>query len=151
MARLRVEKVQEAIHHEISNMLLFDVKDSRIQFVTITGVELTDDMSIAKVYVSLYGPEDKHEECWKALNKALGYMRSEIAKRIRLRFAPNLILVKDTSMEYSAHIQSILDKIKKETEDKISKRAAAYVKVLTTSSEKNLGLEDVRAEIASLL
>ena len=48
MARLRVEKVQEAIQHEISNMLLFDVKDSRIQFVTITGVELTDDMSIAK-------------------------------------------------------------------------------------------------------
>jgi ribosome-binding factor A len=45
-------------------------------------------------------------------------MRSEIAKRIRLRFAPNLILVKDTSMEYSAHIQSILDKIKKEEEGK---------------------------------
>jgi ribosome-binding factor A len=44
-------------------------------------------------------------------------MRSEIAKRIRLRFAPNLILVKDTSMEYSAHIQSILDKIKKEKEE----------------------------------
>ena len=118
MARLRVEKEQEAIQHEISNMLLFDVKDSRIQFVTITGVELTDDMSIAKIFVSLYGPEDKHEECWKALNKALGYMRSEIAKRIRLRFAPNLILVKDTSMEYSAHIQSILDKIKKEEEGK---------------------------------
>lgn len=114
MARLRVEKVQEAIQQEISNMLLFDVKDSRIQFVTITGVELTDDMSIAKIFVSLYGPEEKHEECWKALNKALGYMRSEIAKRIRLRFTPNLILVKDTSMEYSAHIQSILDKIKQE-------------------------------------
>lgn len=114
MARLRVEKVQEAIQHEISNMLLHDVKDPRIQFVTITGVELTDDMSIAKVYVSLYGPEDKHEETWKALNKALGFMRSEIAKRIRLRFAPSLVLVKDTSMEYSAHIQSILDKIKQE-------------------------------------
>lgn len=114
MARLRVEKVQEAIQQEISKMLLFDVKDSRIQFVTITGVELTDDLSIAKVYVSLYGPEAKHEETWKALNKALGYMRSEIAKRIRLRFAPHLVLVKDTSMEYSAHIQTILDKISKE-------------------------------------
>ncbi len=114
MARLRVEKVQEAIQHEISNMLLHDVKDPRIQFVTITGVELTDDMSIAKVYVSLYGPDEKQEETWKALNKALGFMRSEIAKRIRLRFAPSLILVKDTSMEYSAHIQSILDKIKQE-------------------------------------
>ena len=42
-------------------MLLMDIKDPRIQFVTITGVELTDDMSIAKVYVSLYGPEKDHE------------------------------------------------------------------------------------------
>lgn len=114
MARLRVEKVQEAIQHEISNMLLHDVKDPRIQFVTVTGVELTDDMSYAKVFVSLYGPQDKQEETWKALNKALGFMRTEIAKRIRLRFAPTLILQKDTSMEYSAHIQSILDKINKE-------------------------------------
>lgn len=118
MARLRVEKVQEAIKNEISKMLLTDVKDPRIQFVTVTGVELTDDMSYAKVFVSLYGPEDKQEETWKALQKALGFMRSEIAKRIRLRFAPTLILTKDTSMEYSAHIQSILDKIKKEENEK---------------------------------
>lgn len=114
MARLRVEKVQEAIQQEISKMLLMDVKDPRIQFVTVTGVELTDDMSYAKIYVSLYGPKDKHEETWKALQKSLGFMRTEIAKRIRLRFAPTLILQKDTSMEYSAHIESILQKIKQE-------------------------------------
>lgn len=118
MARLRVEKVQEAIKNEISKMLLTDVKDPRIQFVTVTGVELTDDMSYAKIFVSLYGPEDKHEETWKALQKALGFMRSEIAKRIRLRFAPTLILQKDTSMEYSAHIESILNKIKQEESEK---------------------------------
>lgn len=118
MARLRVEKVQEAIKNEISKMLLTDVKDPRIQFVTVTGVELTDDMSYAKIFVSLYGPEDKHEETWKALQKALGFMRSEIAKRIRLRFAPTLILQKDTSMEYSAHIESILNKIKQEENEK---------------------------------
>ncbi len=114
MARLRVEKVQEAIKQEISKMLLHDVKDPRIQFVTITGVELTDDMSYAKIFVSLYGDAEKQEETWKALNKALGFMRTEIAKRIRLRFAPTLILQKDTSLEYGAHIQTILDKIKKE-------------------------------------
>ena len=91
MARLRVEKVQEAIKQELSKMLLMDIKDPRIQFVTITGVELTDDMSIAKVYVSLYGPEKDHEAAWQGLNKALGFMRTEIAKRIRLRFAPNWI------------------------------------------------------------
>ena len=51
MARLRVEKVQEAIKQELSKMLLMDIKDPRIQFVTITGVELTDDMSIAKVFM----------------------------------------------------------------------------------------------------
>ena len=114
MARLRVEKVQEAIQQEISIMLLMDVKDPRIQFVTVTGVELTDDMSYAKISVSLYGPKDKQEETWKALQKSLGFMRTEIAKRIRLRFAPTLILQKDTSMEYSAHIESILQKIKQE-------------------------------------
>ena len=103
MARLRVEKVQEAIKQELSKMLLMDIKDPRIQFVTITGVELTDDMSIAKVYVSLYGPEKDHEAAWQGLNKALGF-----------RFAPNLILVKDASMEYSAHIEGLLKKIKEE-------------------------------------
>ena len=61
MARLRVEKVQEAIKHEISKMLLHDVKDPRIQFVTVTGVELTDDMSYAKIFISMYGPKDNLE------------------------------------------------------------------------------------------
>lgn len=118
MARLRVEKVQEAIQHELSNMLLLDVKDPRIKFVTVTGVELTDDMSYATVFISMYGTEEQQEAAWKGLNKALGYMRSEIAKRIRLRFAPQLILKKDNSFEYSAHIETILNKIKKEEEAK---------------------------------
>ena len=55
MARLRVEKLQEAIKQELSKILLQDIKDPRIKFVTVTGVELTDDISLAKVYVSLYG------------------------------------------------------------------------------------------------
>lgn len=122
MARLRVEKVQEAIQHELSSMLLLDVKDPRIKFVTVTGVELTDDMSYATIYVSTYGTPEQEEAAWKGLNKALGFMRSEIAKRIRLRFAPQLILKKDTSMEYSAHIESILTKIKKEDEAKAANR-----------------------------
>ena len=114
MARLRVEKVQEAIKNELSKMILFDAKDPRIKCVTVTGVELTDDMSYATLFVSMYGKEEEQEAAWKGLNKALGYMRSEIAKRIRLRFAPQLILKKDTSMEYSAHIETILNKIKAE-------------------------------------
>lgn len=114
MARLRVEKVQQAIQHEISNMLLLDVKDPRIRFVTVTGVEMTDDMSQAKIFVSLYGSEEEQAEAWKALNKARGFLRTEIAKRIRLRFAPELLLEKDASLAYGAHIEDILRQIRKE-------------------------------------
>lgn len=114
MARLRVEKVQEAIKQEISKIILNDIKDPRVKFVTINAVEVTDDLSYAKVYVSFYGMEKDHEEAWQGLNKALGYIRSEIAKRIRLRVAPQLTLCKDTSLEYSAHIQNILEQIKKD-------------------------------------
>lgn len=118
MVRLRVEKVQQAIQQEISSMLLLDVKDPRIKFVTVTGVALTDDMSQAKVFVSLYGSDEEKKEAWAALNKAKGFLRSEIAKRIRLRFAPELILAKDTSLEYGAHIDSLLQKIKESEENK---------------------------------
>lgn len=114
MVRLRVEKLQEAIKQEISNILLKDIKDPRIKFVSITGVELTSDLSQAKVYVSLYGEESQKDEAWKSLNKALGFIRSEIAKRIRLRVAPVLIFTKDTSLEYSAHIQKLLNQIERE-------------------------------------
>ena len=72
MARLRVEKLQEAIKQELSKILLQDIKDPRIKFVTVTGVELTDDISLAKVYVSLYGTEKDQEEAWQGLNKAVG-------------------------------------------------------------------------------
>ena len=112
MARLRVEKVQEAIQHEISNMLLRDIKDPRIKLVTVTGVNLTDDMSQAKIYVSLFGSVEEQEQAWLALNKAKGFLRTEIAKRIRLRFAPELLLEKDTSWEYGARIDNLLRQIK---------------------------------------
>lgn len=69
MARLRVEKLQEAIKQELSKFCCQDIKDPRIKFVTVTGVELTDDISLAKVYVSLYGTEKDQEEAWQGLNK----------------------------------------------------------------------------------
>jgi len=118
MAKLRVERVQEAIHQEISKLLLFDVKDSRIHDVSVTGVKLSDDMSHARIYVSLYGKEETREETWQALNKSIGFFRSEIAKRIRLRYTPELQFDRDTTADYSAHIEELLAQIKaKEKKD----------------------------------
>ena len=59
MSKLRAEKLQALIKQEMSNMLIRDVKDPRVQFVTITGVEVSNDLSYAKIYVSLYGSEEQ--------------------------------------------------------------------------------------------
>ena len=109
MSKLRAEKLQALIKQEMSNMLIRDVKDPRVKFVTVTGVEVSNDLSYAKIYVSLYGSEEQQAEAWKGLQSALGFFR-----RIELRVAPVLSFHKDTSMEYSAHIESILHELKKE-------------------------------------
>ena len=115
MPKLRGVRVNEEVRRQVGDIIQNQLKDPGIRsMVSVLRAEVTSDLSVAKVYVSLYGPEKDHEAAWQGLNKALGFMRTEIAKRIRLRFAPNLILVKDTSMEYSAHIEGLLKKIKEE-------------------------------------
>ena len=69
-------------------------------------------LSLSLKYVSLYGSPEEQNEAWQALNKAKGFMRTEIARRIRLRFAPELLLEKDTSWEYGARIETLLRQIK---------------------------------------
>lgn len=117
MSKLRAEKLQALIKQELSTMLIRDVKDPRVKFVTITGVDVTNDLSYAKVYVSLYGSEEQQEQAWKGLQSGLGFFRREIARRIDLRVAPILSFHKDTSMEYSSHIESILSELKKKEAD----------------------------------
>lgn len=114
MGQLRVEKVQEFIKQEISKIILTEIKDPRVGFVTITQVEATGDLRSAKIYVSLMGSDEQKANTWKGLQSALGYMRTEIGKRIRMRMTPDLSLHLDESLNYSAHIQELLLKIKEE-------------------------------------
>lgn len=116
MGQLRLEKVQEFIKQEISKIILTELKDPRIGFVTVTQVEATPDYRSAKVFVSLMGDDAQKAATWEGLQKAVGYLRSEIGKRIRLKFTPELTLHLDTSLEYSNRIQELLIKIKEESE-----------------------------------
>ena len=118
MGQLRVEKVQELMKQEISQSILRELKDPRIGFVTVTSVECTGDLREAKVYVSLMGNEAQVKACWSGLNSSLGFIRREIGKRIRLRVTPELSFALDKSLDYSAHIQELLLKIKAEDEAK---------------------------------
>ena len=118
VGQLRVEKVQELMKQEISQIILRELKDPRIGFVTVTSVECTGDLREAKVYVSLMGNESQVKSCWMGLNSSLGFIRREIGKRIRLRVTPELSFALDKSLDYSAHIQELLLKIKAEDEAK---------------------------------
>jgi len=118
VGQLRVEKVQELMKQEISQIILRELKDPRIGFVTVTSVECTGDLREAKVYVSLMGSESQVKACWTGLNSSLGFIRREIGKRIRLRVTPELSFALDKSLDYSAHIQELLLKIKAEDEAK---------------------------------
>ena len=114
MSQLRVEKVQELMKQEISQIVQRELKDPRIGFVTVTSVECTGDLREAKIYVSIMGSEQQVKDSWTRLNRGLGFIRREIGKRIRLRFTPELTFELDKSLDYSAHIQELLLKIKAE-------------------------------------
>jgi ribosome-binding factor A len=114
MGQLRAEKVQEFIQQEVSKIILTEIKDPRIGFVTITTVEVTGDLRHAKIFVSLMGSDEQKANTWQGLKSALGFIRSEIGKRLHLRFVPELSLHLDESLEYSAHIQKLLFTIKQE-------------------------------------
>ena len=106
--QLRIEKLQELIKQEMSKMLLTDLKDPRIGFVTVTDVEMTGDLREAKIYVSIMGGADEVKNSLEGLNSALGFIRREIGQRIRLRFTPEISFALDTSLDYGDHIQKLL-------------------------------------------
>ena len=113
--QLRIEKLQELIKQEMSKMLLNDLKDPRIGFVTVTGVEMTGDLREAKIFVSVMGDADKVQSSLDGLNSALGFVRREIGQRIRLRFTPEISFALDTSLDYGDHIQKLLLQVEGET------------------------------------
>ncbi len=106
--QLRIEKLQELIKQEMSKMLLTDLKDPRIGFVTVTDVEMTGDLREAKIFVSVMGGAEQVKNSLEGLNSALGFVRREIGQRIRLRFTPEISFALDTSLDYGDHIQKLL-------------------------------------------
>jgi ribosome-binding factor A len=114
MGQLRIEKVQEFIKQEISQIILTDLKDPRVGFVTVTRVEVTGDLQHAKIFVSLMGSPEQKQATLQGLQRALGFMRAEIGKRLRLRMIPDLALAVDESLDHSVRIQKLLDEIKQD-------------------------------------
>ena len=115
--KLRIEKLQELIKQEMSKMLLKELKDPRIGFVTVTDVEMTGDLREAKIYVSVMGGAEQVKSSLEGLNSALGFIRREIGHRIRLRFTPEISFALDTSLDYGDHIQKLLLQVEGENKN----------------------------------
>lgn len=113
MAKIRVGRVGEQLKKELSQIIQSELKDPGIGFITVTGVDVTSDLSQARVYLSVLGSDEQKEQTLQALARAKGFLRTEVGKRIRLRHTPELIFVFDTSIEYGSKIESLLEQINK--------------------------------------
>lgn len=114
MENVRANRVAEQMKKELGEILNQKIKDPRVGFVTVTDVDVTNDLQIATVYVSVLGDEKEKEDTLIGLSKAGGFIRSEIGKRMRLRKVPEMTFVFDEAHEYGNRIDSILRELNKE-------------------------------------
>ncbi len=110
----RSQRVGDLLRQEIADIIMRRVKDPRIGFVTVTGVDITDDLKIAKVFISCLKDEEK-DATLEILNAAKSFIRSEVAKRIRIKVIPTLEFRVDESMGYGDRIDKLLREIKGNT------------------------------------
>ena len=111
---IKTERLGNVLHREISQILMTEIKDQDLKFVTITKVDLSSDLSYAKVYFTCLD-NDKKDKVLKDINNASRFIRSELMRRkIEIRNMPELTFVFDDSIEYGNKIESIIEKIHEE-------------------------------------
>ncbi len=111
----RSQRVSDLLREEIADIIFFKLKDPRIGFLTVTGVDVTDDLKIAVVYVSILREEER-QSTLDILNAAKSFIRSELSKRLRMKFIPTVDFRIDTSIEYGNRIDQLLSEIRKKDE-----------------------------------
>ena len=107
----RTEQVGDLIKEELSRLLEREVKDPQIGFVTLTDVEVSPDLRLARVYFSVLGDEDAMQESLAALERAKGFLRRELSQRLFIRYVPELQFSLDRSIEYGQRIANLLREV----------------------------------------
>jgi len=112
----RSQRVGDLIREEVADIIMYRLKDPRIGFVTVTGVDMAPDMKSARIYVSVLKEEDR-EVTLETLNSSKHFIRSLLAKRLSMKFIPTVEFRFDTSIEYGYKIDKLLKEIKDRDED----------------------------------
>ena len=113
MSNIKIERLNHAIQEQISIILMREVKNEHLKFVTITGVETTSDLSFSKIYYTILD-DSKKERTQEELEKASSFIRTKLAERVDIRHTPELRFVYDTSIAYGEHIDKIIKEINKQ-------------------------------------
>jgi len=120
MGNKRAIRVGELLKEEISQIVLREMKDPRIGFVSVTDVEVSGDLRHAKVFISVYGSDKEKEETLEGLQQAQGFVRKLVGERVKIHHTPEIIFRYDDSIENGVHISEIIKDLKESGEIKES-------------------------------
>ena len=113
MANIKQKRWEGIIRKNITEIIQFELKDPKVGFVTVTDVHVTNDHSYAKVYVTFLGQDERWQAGLRALNRASGFIRSELSHRLSIRRTPELSFLIDKTMERGRHIDELITEIHK--------------------------------------
>jgi ribosome-binding factor A len=114
----RPERLAESLKVEIAEVVGFELEDPRVEMVTVTDVEVADDLRDAKVYILVPGSEDDVNKALKTLQHAATFVRQQVAMNLDMRHAPHVHFVRDTAEENAARVSEILNKLEVKGESK---------------------------------
>ncbi len=103
----RTDRVAQQIQRELAELVRLEINDPRVRLVTITGVEVASDYSHAKIFFTRL--DGKHDEAQQGLERAGGFLRSQLAHRLKLRVMPQLHFVYDASVERGSRLSQLID------------------------------------------
>ncbi len=110
----RTRRVAHLIQREISNILLTEVSDPRLTFITVTDVKVTPDLRNATIFYSMIGTDEEKKDVAKAFRKASGYIQRMVTESLSLKFAPHFVFKFDDTMEKAAEMEEVIDSISDE-------------------------------------
>lgn len=113
MAKNRINKINEEVLRELAGVIR-ELKDARIPMMTsVVSVNVTNDLSYAKCYISVMGDEQTKKKALEGLKSASGYIRREMSRRVDLRITPEFLFELDDSIEHGAYIDKLLNDVMK--------------------------------------
>ncbi len=111
MSQRRVQKVAEAVRQVVSMAILAEIKDPRVRDVTVTFVEVSSDLRVAKVHVSVMGDDTHQNLTLRGLQSAAGFLQSKLARELELRYTPKITFLLDQGVKHSIEIAKILREV----------------------------------------